>query len=662
MVEDFWGPIFAKLHEDMDLLTLICEDTSDTDLVAWIKPNPILWPRCARYIQRKKVVNRQAVIKEILNFAGKEQPLRKIILLTWVDKNPITMRFASVSVDSETLKQMIAGDFGNTQKLKIMEKIDPRAGIKKFYDDYFSAMSQIPILKDEIDKSKIDKPTSDKSGENDALRKEIDSLREELKEARKSFEARANEIAGLQRSLLERDHLVSKFSTENEKLSQKINRLKLEALTSQPMTTQEAIHEEAVATEEERLKNSFLSEKLEEAEANLASNSALLARRDATISRLQKDLIALKNAVSKDEDKDRKIENLQQLLIQEESSFPANSYSGQVLSIDMENGKRQWLLQSFSGEFINIPAEILREKDICLSEFCTVFTNENGEVISIESLEPEKFFMIGSLVEQEGVQKFVSNGLDYSVNCKVRKNHDNRPMKGFFLGEFQSRSSGIYEIFPVNTVKKTISETKTADLKSVMAFLNISNCNAMDLLEQINAAGTTAKLNHKNEFEFAEDFRKALSKTRMSIRLEAICPKPECQERRPEKILARNQFEGEPCLVCKEIKIGKISQSLCDFGGKKIIIFGGDYAGKAYKDFLGMFNLDVTWESGFQNMGNYRSGLGKYDLVVVILRQVSHTLLREIVQTSKKEDRPILYCKKRGTTGLLIELRAYYSL
>ncbi|MEW6712737.1 MAG: hypothetical protein AB1403_23170, partial [Candidatus Riflebacteria bacterium] len=129
MSEDFWGPIFAKLHEKTELLELICEDTPDSELLGWIKPNPMLWGRCARYMQRKKIGNRKGLVAELLKFAEKDQALRKLIFFNWVEKNKQPMSFFSVRAEAETFKKLAAGEFGTLPKVRILAEIEPRPGL-----------------------------------------------------------------------------------------------------------------------------------------------------------------------------------------------------------------------------------------------------------------------------------------------------------------------------------------------------------------------------------------------------------------------------------------------------------------------------------------------------------------------------------------------------
>ncbi|MDD3149040.1 MAG: hypothetical protein PHD82_17250, partial [Candidatus Riflebacteria bacterium] len=106
MGEDYWAPVFAKLLEDRGFLRRLCHDTADADLVNWVLPNQPLARKCTRYIRRHKITDKAALIDEILFFADEDEALRKIILFTWVEKNPKTMGFMSIPANQENIARL----------------------------------------------------------------------------------------------------------------------------------------------------------------------------------------------------------------------------------------------------------------------------------------------------------------------------------------------------------------------------------------------------------------------------------------------------------------------------------------------------------------------------------------------------------------------------
>ena len=116
MGEDYWAPVFARLLEDLDFLGQLCRNTADADLLNWVLPNKPLALKCARFIRRHKITDRNSLISEVMEFAADDMALRKIILFTWVEKNPKTMGFMSIPASPENIEKLIAGQFGKPVK------------------------------------------------------------------------------------------------------------------------------------------------------------------------------------------------------------------------------------------------------------------------------------------------------------------------------------------------------------------------------------------------------------------------------------------------------------------------------------------------------------------------------------------------------------------
>jgi hypothetical protein len=88
------------------------------------------------------------------------------------------------------------------------------------------------------------------------------------------------------------------------------------------------------------------------------------------------------------------------------------------------------------------------------------------------------------------------------------------------------------------------------------------------------------------------------------------------------------------------------------FNGQKIIIFGGDRVGLEYEKALSNVNLSATWFSGFSLLSEISLGTGKPDLMIVVTKQISHALLRELNAYAEKKSIPIAYSTRRGITSV----------
>lgn len=666
MAEDFWGPIFAKLHEDLELLKLICFDTSDSDLLSWVKPNPVLWSKASRYLRKKKVLDRQGLIGEILAFAAKEQALRKIIFYTWFEKNQQTFKFTTLAANQEAMNRLVKGDFGGPEKIEILAKIDPRQGMPDFYQKYLDFhRQQQPSTHSQHSMHETDEYESDArqikelEALNNQQQKELISLRQQLKEAQKTFSDRAAEITGLQNSLRERDHKISELENEILNLKEKIKQQKIDSVTvSLPEETLDQSEELVQASE----KIAYLSEELDEKDARLTHLQNLLNQKDKSVNRLQEELKQLKNAINEDEDKERKIDNLQRLL-KENQTIDLLKESGQIIVLPSDSGKSEYFLQSFSGKITKVPREILHVSKICPEEFCTAYIGASGLITELESLETNKITTTGYLEKQEDTFYLCTAEEQFQVYCEVKDKHLGRPMRGVLLGEFQQRPEGIYSLSPHELPKENgVAETKIVSIDRIKQHLSLFIADKAALIDNLKLAGINLKPRADGQIEFAQDYRQELDKARLKLNIVSVCDSTSCQESLSENTLARKMRKHDVCSIChkKSENLVQLSDSL-DFSGKKIVIFGGDYTGNEYVRFLNQFNIEATWVSGFDNIGKYRESLGKYDLAVIILRQTSHTLLREVSNSAAKANTPILYCKKRGISGLLAELKAYFQ-
>lgn len=569
MNDDFWAPVFARLHEDLDLLRLICADTHDTDLLNWIKPNPRLWSRCARFMQRKKIGNRSGLIEELLKCAEQDAALRKLIFFNWVEKNPKSMSLFSQNTAPEVFARLLDGEFGNSAKVAILQKIDPRQGVENFYQAYLSSKNEEDTTHQSSDLS----VGKDSNIDVTAFLKEIETLRQELKESRNAYSQRAAEISGLQKALAERDLQLSKFQANALELEKQIQQLHFNAVTVSSSEPSE-LNNLRDSQNQLQIQARELSLQLDDCQERVESLTRQLQRKEAAVSSLAAQNSALKAAISNEEDKDKKISTLQALVQKLDQADTEFKLSGQLLCIN--DRKKQWFLTCFGGELISLGAEKIREAECCQAEFCSASFAGEDKLVAIESLELNKQIVTGYLIEKEE-QIFLCDGENqFPIWCEVDGKDLSRPCRGIFLSSFQNRPAGIYELFFISSAEKRI----------------------------VRQAG-----------------------------------QPDKKEKPPE-----TQTE------------------LLNFNGKKLLILGGDYVGHEYEKALQPHNLKVTWLSGFQNLGRYRHGLNEFDLVVIVLRQISHTLLRETVQAGHKHNIPLLYCKKRGTSGLLAELKAYFSV
>ena len=100
--------------------------------------------------------------------------------------------------------------------------------------------------------------------------------------------------------------------------------------------------------------------------------------------------------------------------------------------------------------------------------------------------------------------------------------------------------------------------------------------------------------------------------------------------------LARGCRPGQACSFCGAFPLAGRASVNFEFKGERVLILGGDRVGSEYRAGSGQANLVVTAQR-FSNLHELKNCLGKVDVVVIIVRQISHTLLREIVPLAEKK-------------------------
>ena len=660
MSKDFWGPVFAKLHENLELLKQICHDTSDHDLISWLKPNPFLWSSCARFIRKKKITNKNGLIEKIIDFAKKDSNLRKLIFFNWVEKNSKTMSFTGLPSDDSAFERLLAGEFGNKEKIEILSIIDPRQGMDKFYQKYFEIKQQ---------SEQLQKDTSLKESEEDTvelqkyidLQKQNDQLSIEIKSLRQKFKENSKDTTALQNKLRERDQKVQSLEIFIAELENKIDSLNRELRTSEnkdPEITQIKVSEKLELTNRINDLSQLLSEREEQFKELTEQNNT----KNRLIQRLEEQIETLSSQKINSDDQERKISNLRNLLQQAQDEEISHRAYGQIINFETTANSVQWLLDAFGGELIELPEKLLLNNQIALNEFCCVCLNDKGQITNIFSLEDNKKIVSGYFSYEDNNLVLVTPDRSYKVRCMVEENLLNLPVKATFLEGQGDREPGIYG-YSLLKSQETNKEAPsyTANVATILNFLRLKNYSRERLIKELQKISIKAEQIGSNKIKFDKDYRQVLNSARMSLPLKGVCSNRQCIEKLDKELLARDLRTNEECFVCGKKEKAKTNLPEYDFKGRKIIIVGGDYVGTDYVETLQNFNLNVTWVSGFESSGNFLSGLENYDLIVIIIKQISHTLLREITKKSKNVSTPLFYSKKRGTSGLLNELNHYYK-
>lgn len=610
MADEFWKNIYDNLKDNFELLKLICFDTAKQDLLSWVNPNHDLKIRCNRFLRFGVISDKKGLVNEIISYSKTNAPLRKIILLTWVNKNQTSMSFFSLAGNDASIEKLRNGEFGNIDKVRIMSMIDPRQGSFKLYKDILEeadkkakekaeieAKKQEEAIKMTISNAEIEAAMQSKdiisspdtnngaySGNfNEVVYEELEKikaalailenaneqLKTENKELRNEQDKRKKEIANYSTNLQNKVNEAKKLSSELEK-EKDLN----SSLTSQLNSAKAELSAKPVSTISESEIND-LRHRLDEALKEKNNLEKALNNREASLNRIKDENNELHLKLEKFTDQSKLVSSLQNKLsdLQSKTSLKTQSVAGQIVTKTRYGkdyaeraGKKCWLFVSITGDVYYFELEAV-PKNLAVQEEYLLATFENNNLVGIQSLDTERKEFLGTIKKEDGKGIFLCEDEKYPIFLDVTEKWVDRPARGVFLPELEDREAGIYKL---------------------------------DILPD------TAKLNKS----MSKSSKKTLDKDN----------KTEKQEK---------------------------------FNGQKVIVFGGDRVGLEYEKALNNAGLSAKWFSGFSLLSEISLGFGKPDLMIIVTKQVSHALLRELNTYAEKHSIPVAYSTRRGITSVL---------
>lgn len=560
-MSEYWAAVYERLQDDYDFLKLLCNDTSNSELLKWITPNKLLQLKCARFIKKGKIVSKIGLIDELVKHSANEPALRRIILFNWIENNHLTMKFLDANVDEKIADELNSGKFGNIQKIEILSKIDPREGAGKIYSKYFelhekpSSAEAGPEICDTRTEGGAAKNTETSELRIKQLEQALDSVKKDNKELKESLELRVKEVAKLSGKIAEQTKCLNEWQQQSEQLRAKLGELnaKLEFETKAACESKDLFdNEQSLIINDLRV----YSDSLKTEVANLKQ---ALANRDASVARLEKENTELKDIAKTESGYNNTIANLQAKLAEFEKNDSLDMIAGQLVS--------KQLFLSLGKEPVVLPEGFTQKTGLVFDEFALLYVDENGVPLKIESLERDiKKEIIGIIKSEQGSFFLETEDDKFQVMVPISAKFIGRPVRGVLLPEAESRVEGVYRVDSLE------SEMTTPQ-----------------------AAGRRAK-------------------------------------------------SSKPALRKEKDVI---------FNGEKVLIVGGDRVGHEYEQTLASHGLEVVWRSGFESIKDLRGGLSSYKAVAVIVKQLSHTLLREIILAAEKSGVQIIFCAKRGVSGVL---------
>lgn len=668
MAEDFWAPVFARLVEDYEFLDMVANDTAENDLVSWVKPNRALFARCARFIKKNRVLDKPALAREMLAYARNDAALRKIILFTWVEKNAVTMEFPTLAVTEEIESQLQSGRFGSPAKVRILAKLDPRDGARPLYERVLATFSGAPALADRGAQYFVDTLAGNSAADRDEastklaqrvveLEKLLEEFKTDSRQLKKQLEARQEEIKAqnrriedYSRQLKDADAAVQTLKNESAGLLSRLKFLEQQSVQAQPPS--------------EKAPRVDVSEQLAAMSEEIAALRRAVDNRETTIRRLEGEKSALIGQQNADSEKDRQVAALRQRLAELESSATAatSRLAGHLLSSRREpDGRRNWLFLSISGRVVFVDGSLVNRTTLVSDEFCLLYFDSAGRPLALESLESDARREICGCVEASGDELFLlADSQSFRVQVEIAASLVETPVRGIWLPEFAERPAGIYRVEALAPHSLSANVQKSADSKQIKTLFRVSHLNFDRFLELLEQQAIGHSVRADGSLAFSADYREVLEPLRMHVRIPRFCDNPECQTRAMAEAMARPSIQGQRCDFCGSNSTVTVTEKK-QFAGQRVLIFGGDYVGSEYERVLSGYNLNVEWHSGFKTLAALKSGSGRPDLVMVIVRQISHTLLRELVTMVARDSLPVLYSSRRGISGVLADLGEYFG-
>lgn len=661
MAEDFWGPIFARLHEDINLLELMLQDTSDSDISAWVKPNPALAVRCGRFFKKGKLTDRAACAKEILQYAQTNQPLRKIIFFTWIEKNSLAMSIPSLPLDEANQGKIFSGEFGTPAKIKIMASVDPRPAAREFYDRYLAAnkvitrQADINVVPEAVSENEIKLYQAETRIKE--LQSALDNTKTENRQNKKLATNQELELVGQRKKIKDQSTLLAELCENAKKLNTEIARLQQELQAS---TASEHTQSDQPRTSD--YDQTAAEIRIENLNNEIISLQKALSNRDSSIARLEAEKSALHDRLASADQQEQRINNLQKKLA-EKSHTPssANFMAGQIIApLKSARGKKSWLFLSITGDTCLINQEIFNKAQVVAEEYCLLTLDEARTPLLLKSLEEEsRQVMLGTIKVNNGTAEFCNHNQSLPVMCDASE-LSAHPVRATWLTELPQRPAGVYGLEVLKTAKSHETVPISLGSKQIKSYFNADFINMPKFCIKLQELQVDFELNDEHNITLAGGGYEVLNSLRMKLEIKTFCNKPSCTAAAEETILARSCKSGDICSSCATAT-APTTEPIPMFAGQKVAIFGGDRVGSEFERTLSQLNLKITWHSGFLNLHELTAGLGKVDLVLIITRQISHTLLRELVSYCQKEQLKMVFCRSRGTTGIIRELEQHLN-
>lgn len=367
------------------------------------------------------------------------------------------------------------------------------------------------------------------------------------------------------------------------------------------------------------------------------------------------------------------MENLRKLLEDKEVECDrlSRGASGRLLSgVEQFGGKSRkvWFFQSFCGETRRVPAAMVKSESLVEAEWVNLFTDRNNSVTEIKSLESERKLQTTGLLRTDGKELILdSHRGRFAVQCLPPDSPEGLVVSATVLPEAIDRPEGVYAIEVILDESEGRSDQGSrfeASFKKIREFLRLARLDHDTFVEFLLSKRVVFERDGEH-LVFNRSLREVLLPLRSGLGIKAACSRSTCLEKAQSTAFLRSTNPGDTCDYCLEEHQSDSSdtpEKHYNFGGASILIAGGDRVGPRYREFLAGHNLKAEWISGHQHLAGLRSGMGEFRAVFVILKQISHTLLREINLVCHRDGIPVVYCTRRGVSGVLAEALQFFQI
>ncbi len=709
MPDTYWDPIFARLVDDLDCVRLMAENLPDRALLEPIRGNPTLWKQVQVFAKGDRFVNRPRALEAILRSAASEQPLRRIILWSWVKANEQTLKFVTLPIDRDGEKRLLQGEFGNLAKLTILARIDPRESAKPLYEKVLArlqaesptaaagtmtptstagpspagrdaaASGERPGCKDETARSEaaktpaiheelkaIGKELEQTRAELRDLRRQLKALEEDRRQWEKRFLERSQEAETLKKRVAELNQSLAKTQTDRASLEKGKADVEAQMAALKTRLAVGGTPAAAVAGEgasDESSSNALLDSRrrVEELEDLVARRDKALQRRDEETAQLRRDLNEARETRRREERRRTDLDEVSRQLSRWQQARLARLYHRWQ---EGDRGAPHLVWELLNGEYEITPCAAAECAARTEGEFVLLLGRDDASagdsVWEWHPLEtPREEGIVGIVESTDAGPRLVTSEAEYPIQTTLPALEPGVPVAGRLLNAFGERPAGVRALRPLRSGAET-RPTTSMSWKALAEFLRLEQVDLEALRRQVEKQSGPWKA-FPDRIEFDRDARTAAAGLRLCLPIVAICDRPSCLQQETPLELFRRARPGEVCQICREEVGAEESakpRASWNFHDARVLLVGGDEVGTVFQAAGAKHRLQITWVSGFGHLEPHAAGLETYDLTAVIVRQVSHTLVRELTAAVRKRHARLAFLKRRGVSGVLNELAA----